>query len=109
MVDCGGNMDSFGYVMATKMLVGGKRKVRFMYREETSDQDSGWRFFCGDEDQEYVDNPNNIAIYDIQTILDLDASIQPYINSISGSAFERVNENDNFSISADFNFEAEDA
>ena len=52
-------MNNFGYVFATKMLVEGRRKVRFMYREEPEDpNDSGWRFFCGDEDQEYADNPD---------------------------------------------------
>ena len=40
-------MNNFGYILATKMLVDGKRKVRFMYREAPDDnQDSGWRFFA---------------------------------------------------------------
>ena len=48
-------MKNFGYVLATKMLVDGKRKVRFMYRETPdNNQDSGWRFFCGDENDEFV-------------------------------------------------------
>ena len=35
-------MEKFGYVMATKMLVDGRRKVRFMYREAPDGpQDSG--------------------------------------------------------------------
>lgn len=34
-------MKNFGYVLATKMLVDGKRKVRFMYRETPdNNQDS---------------------------------------------------------------------
>ena len=46
-------MEKFGFVLATKMLVDGKRKVRYMYHEIASNpQDSGWRFFCGDEDEE---------------------------------------------------------
>lgn len=62
-------MEKFGYVMATKMLVDGRRKVRFMYHETPDGaQDSGWRFFCGDEDDTYVNNPEHIAIYDINTI-----------------------------------------
>ena len=66
-------MEKFGFVLATKMLVEGKRKVRYMYHEETTNpQDSGWRFFCGDEDDDYVNNPDNIAIYDINTILEID-------------------------------------
>ena len=48
-------MNNLGYVLATRMLVEGKKKVRFMYRETPDNsQDSGWRFFCGEEDDEYV-------------------------------------------------------
>ncbi|MDR1802842.1 MAG: DUF2185 domain-containing protein [Treponema sp.] len=98
-------MENFGFVMATKMLVDNKRKVRFMYREEPSnDQDSGWRFFCGDEDQDYTDNPDNIAIYNVNTIIAIDKSIMPYLNSIKGTALEREDENGVFTISEDFEF-----
>jgi len=98
-------MENFGYVMATKMLVDKKRKVRFMYREGPSnDQDSGWRFFCGDEDQDYTNNPDNIAIYDIDTIIALDKSIIPYLKSVKGTAFEREDENGMFVLSKDFSF-----
>lgn len=90
-------MEKFGYVLATKMLVDGKRKVRYMYHEEgDNSQDSGWRFFCGDEDDEYVNNPDNIGIYDIDTIIEIDKSIIPYLNSAIGVAFERIDENDSF-------------
>lgn len=98
-------MENFGYVMATKMLVNNKRKVRFMYRDEPSnDQDSGWRFFCGDEDQDYANNPDNIAIYDVNTIIAIDKSIIPYLKSIKGTALEREDENGVFTISKDFAF-----
>lgn len=96
-------MEKFGYVMATKMLVEGKRKVRFMYRQNPdNEQDSGWRFFCGDEDDEYVNCPDNVAIYDINTILAIDKSITPYLKSAIGAAFERENEDDCFLVSEDF-------
>lgn len=92
-----------GYVMATKMLVDDKRKVQFMYREEPSNaQDSGWRFFCGEEEEEYVDNPNNIGIYDVQTISKIDADIVPYLSSATGCAYERENVNSAFARSKDF-------
>ena len=95
-------MEKFGYVMATKMLVDGRRKVRFMYRETPDGpQDSGWRFFCGDEDNEYVNNPENIGIYDINTLLGIDKSILPYLQATEGSAFEREDENACFTMSQD--------
>lgn len=99
-------MNNFGFVFATKMLVEGRKKVRFMYREQSDDpNDSGWRFFCGDEDQKYVDNPDNIGIYDINTILEIDNSILPLINSHNGTAFEREDENEPFVASEDFAFD----
>ena len=100
-------MDNIGYVFATKMLVDNKRKVRFMYREEGNPGDSGWRFFCGDEDQDYTDNPNNIAIYDVHTIINNDDSIIPYLQSPIGSAFERENEAEAFQSVTDFTFGVE--
>lgn len=96
-------MEKFGFVLATKMLVDGKRKVRYMYREAASNpQDSGWRFFCGDEDDEYVNNPDNIGVYDINTILELDKSILPYLSCAAGTALEREDETTTFTVSSGF-------
>jgi len=101
-------MNNFGYVLAPKVLVGNKLKVRFMYREKPdNDNDSGWRLFSGDEDQEYVDNPNNIATYDIETILAIDDSIKVYLSSPVGSVFERENTESGFITSA-LNFSSSD-
>lgn len=82
----------FGFVLASKMLTDGNsnRKVQSMYREETPNpQDSGWRFFCGEETPEYINNPDNIAIYEIDTILKIDPSIRPCLNHSPGVALER--------------------
>lgn len=96
-------MENFGYVLATKMLVNGKRKVRYMYREEPDNpQDSGWRFFCGDEDDDYVNNPDNIVICDIRTVLSVDNSILPYLSDSAYGAWEREDENTGFRVSDNF-------
>lgn len=61
-----------------------------MYREEPDGAyDSGWRFFSGEETQEYVDDPNNIMVYDVNTIANYDPAIIPYLDSPYGSAFRR--------------------
>ena len=79
--------------------------VGYCYRETPEagdkDWDSGWRFFCGDEDNEYVNNPENIGIYDINTLLGIDKSILPYLQATEGSAFEREDENACFTMSQD--------
>lgn len=82
-------MDHFGFVLATKMLMDEKHEVRYMYRELSDNpQDSSWRFFCGDEDKPYVEDPENIGVYDIKTVLALDQSILPYLDSSAGIVLE---------------------
>lgn len=79
-----------GYALAPKRLVENRLKVCYMYREMPDNgQDSGWRFFSGDESDEYVNDPDNIALYDINTIAAIDPDIVPHLNSPAGSAFER--------------------
>lgn len=96
-------MKKFGYVMAPKVLVSNQLKVRFMYREKPDNMnDSGWRLFSGDEDQKYVDNPNNIAIYDVNTILSFNRDIEQLLNSPVGTAFEREDPDQEFVPSVGF-------
>ena len=79
-----------GYALAPKRLVEDKLKVRYMYREESDNaHDSGWRFFSGDETDEYVNDPENIGLYDVQTIAAIDPDVIPLLNSPTGSVFER--------------------
>ena len=96
----------FGFVLTTNRVAKERQKVGFMYREEAKAPDSGWRFFAGTEDQEYVDNPDNIHQYDISTIIDIDPSIQPYLSSYPGVAFEKVENAARFDIVDDFDFGA---
>jgi hypothetical protein len=68
--------------------------VRYMYRDQPQfDVDSGWRFFSGTETQEYIDNPDNLMIYDVNTIVNYDQSVIPYLDMPIGSELERsINE-----------------
>jgi len=66
------------------------RKVGFMYREEgDNDLDSGWRFLCGLESQDYMDDADNHAVYDVNTIANCDPEVIPFLDAPVGSAFER--------------------
>lgn len=74
-------------------------KVGYMYREQPDDKlpDSGWRFMAGNEDDEYMDDPNNHHIFAINTICNYDRDIIPYIYSDIGSTYIRTDGN-NFEI-----------
>lgn len=68
-------------------------KVGYMYREEptTDNPDSGWRFMAGNEDDEYMNNPDNHHVFAINTICNYDKDIIPYVTSKVGSAYIRIN------------------
>lgn len=69
-------------------------KVGYMYRDEPNpyNPDSGWRFFKGDEDDEYTKNPNNHHIFAINTICNYDPEIIPYLHSKIGTHLIRTKE-----------------
>ena len=79
-----------GACFATDMITVEGRRVAFMYREQPDrDVDSGWRFMAGNESDEYMDNPDNHGIYDVNTIANYDPDIVPFLDAPIGSAFER--------------------
>ena len=79
-----------GACIATDRITVDGLPVRFMYREVPRDRvDSGWRFFAGVESQEYVDDPTNLLLYDVNTIANYDPSIIPFLDAPVGAAFER--------------------
>ena len=65
--------------------------VRFMYREKPrNDQDSGWAFLSGTEDDAYMNDSANHGIYDVNTIANYDSSIIRFLDAPVGSALEKL-------------------
>ena len=80
-----------GGCFATDRITVDGCKVGFMYREVPDfREDSGWRFNAGDESDEYMDDPKNHAIYEVNTIANYDPAIIPHLDAPIGSEFERV-------------------
>ena len=80
----------FGSCYATDMITVEGHKVGFAYRDKKRHKtDSGWVFMSGNETQEYADNPDNMAIYDINTIANYDPDIVTIIESPIGSQFTK--------------------
>lgn len=80
----------YGGCFATDMITCGGRKVAFMYRERPDhDLDSGWRFLSGYESDEYMNDPDNHGLYDVNTLANYDPDIIPFLDAPAGSAFER--------------------
>ena len=73
-------------------------KVGYCYREapdedtEFSKVYSGWRFTAGNEDDDYMDNPENSGIYHLNTLCNYDPDIIPLLKAPYNSAFFRNEE-----------------
>lgn len=90
-------VEGYGACFAPDTITVEGYPVRFMYREEPDNEvDSGWRFFSGFEDDDYMDGPNNHAVYDVNTIANYDPSIIPLLDSPIGSVFEKPPESEQF-------------
>ena len=80
----------FSCIASDRITIDGK-KIGYMYRENpTSEFDTGWRFFAGDEEEQYTDDPSNFEIYELNTICNYDETIIPYLISEIGTSFEKV-------------------
>lgn len=79
-----------GGCLATDAITVDGRKVGFCYRDNPLNAlDSGWRFFAGDETDEYIADLDHSAVYDINTIANYDPEIIPLLDAPVGAAFER--------------------
>lgn len=79
-----------GFCVASNKITVDGEKVGYMYREEkVDDEDSGWRFLAGTEDEEYAEDPANGKIFDVNIIAHHDPAIIPYLKMIIGTELER--------------------
>lgn len=63
--------------------------VGYCYRENSEIKiDSGWRFLFGNEEEEYLDNPDNTETKDITEILEWKPEVKEILSSRRGSDFE---------------------
>lgn len=81
--------------LATDEITVNGRPVGYMYREEPSPTmpDSGWRFFAGDESDEYVNDADgsHIELYSLNTICNYSPDIIPLLHAPVGTAYFRKN------------------
>ena len=86
-----------GGCYATDHITVDGHRVGYMYREPADNAyDSGWRFFSGQESDEYVNDAQNLAIYDVNTVANLDPEVIAFLDAPPGSAFARENRTGKF-------------
>lgn len=80
----------YGGCVASDMITVEGRKVAFMIREQPEEEsDSGWSFFSGFESDDYMSDPGNFEVYDVNTIANYDPEVIQFLDAPFGSAFER--------------------
>jgi hypothetical protein len=84
---------SMGGVFASDMITLEGKNVDYMVRQEPEhESDSGWIMYGGGETQEYIDDPTNISIWDINTMANYDPEIIPFLTYPTGTEVERNDE-----------------
>ena len=65
--------------------------VGYMCREEAlNENDSGWSFVAGNEDDEYINDYKNIVLMPVGAVYQRDPAIFPHVDSPVGARFVRV-------------------
>ena len=74
--------------LATEKAVTDGFGVYYFWRSEScNEMDSGWIFAHGTEDDDYINDPNNSRVYDIDSIAHLHPEILPHLDGPVGAAF----------------------
>ena len=77
--------------LVSKKITEGGWKVGYLIREDPEDEiDSGWQFFAGDEDDDYVEQESNVTVCSVGDIVKLDPALMSVIGSEPGVEFVRV-------------------
>ncbi len=78
------------YAVVSRLVATDRQKVRWMYREEpTEPADSGWRFFSGDEAENFSEDPENFEFHPLDFVTEIDPSVAAHLERAAPVAFER--------------------
>ena len=70
-------------------------KVGYMCRDEAmNENDSGWQFLAGNEDDEYLNDHKNCLLVHVQDVYQLDPDIWNYIDNPVGTELIRISSNE---------------
>ncbi|MFR9166417.1 MAG: DUF2185 domain-containing protein [Dysgonomonas sp.] len=71
--------------------------VGFCYRERSDIKiDSGWRFLYGDEDEDYLDNPDNVVVQDLLDITEWKPELKSILDERYNTEFEWNSDSEKF-------------
>ena len=86
-----------GFCIISCKIIDESEPVGYMYRERAGeDEDSGWRFLSGTENEEYTDDEDNYKVVDVNIVANFEPAIIPHLNSKVDTEFERSEDGKTF-------------
>lgn len=76
-----------GGTIVTKSILNGTSKLKWLFRQDAG-QGNGWVAFGDKDSQEYVNNANNMAIVDFNTLIDIEPAVANVFYMPMGSDLE---------------------
>lgn len=81
----------FGSCIASNRITIDGAPIGVMYREAPDNPiDSGWRFLAGDESEEYLQNPQNFSLYDVNTLANYEPLLRNHLDAPPGTSLTRT-------------------
>ncbi len=92
------------YALVSELCFQKNETIRFIYHEQPdNNEDSGWRIFTGNENEEYTNDYRNIQIMKIVDLLARDNTLFEPIKNGKYVAFERNEKDSQWTIVEDWN------
>ena len=63
--------------------------IGYMIRDEWVGDDSGWRFYSGDEDDLFLMEPDHMSWISLKEMTDAYPEMEPFLNAPAGSEYRR--------------------
>ena len=87
-------IEGAGGCIVSKRILSGESPVKWMFREKSVNEiDNGWRFFSSMDDDDYVNNVNNLAVCDFNTVANIEPLVLGYYTFPVGSDLQLAGEN----------------
>ena len=69
-------VENAGSCIVTKSLLNGESNFRWLFREEPLDNiDTGWMAFGDSDNDDYVNDPKNLTVVDLNTLINIEPTI----------------------------------
>jgi len=98
-------VENVGSCIITKSLLNGETKLRWLFREEPLNNiDTGWIAFGDSDNDDYVNNPKNLTVVDLNTLANIEPTILNVYKMPIGTDLIFIEENgDKYFINAKTN------